>query len=140
MLPESIGCTYANELRELNEGLEHRCTLCRNPTSKAKEEVQKNIMERVKANDPAAYDIWAISILIKESMVLHMNIGPRRLFWEISKRIIYCPIYTERGRVWRRTRKGKFIILWKLLPSVVMLQLGTISVVTRYKMVRPKER
>ena len=49
-----IGCTYANELRELNEGLEHRCTLCRNPTSKLKEEGQKNIMERVKANDPAA--------------------------------------------------------------------------------------
>ncbi len=49
------GCCYANMKREMEEGLEHRCVYCRNPGAKSQEEVDKNIMKRIKKyNDPAA--------------------------------------------------------------------------------------
>jgi tetratricopeptide (TPR) repeat protein len=48
------GCCYANEKRENEQGLKHRCAFCREPKPKSGEEVDKNIMERVKKNDPVA--------------------------------------------------------------------------------------
>ena len=48
------GCVIANQLRELEQGLELKCTYCREPVIKTKEEMNKNIMKRVKANDPVA--------------------------------------------------------------------------------------
>ena len=48
------GCAHANDLREEEEGLEHKCAYCREPVPKTKEELQKNMMKRVKANDPNA--------------------------------------------------------------------------------------
>ncbi len=48
------GCTYANTKREFVAGLEQRCAFCREPLPKTQEEFDKNIMERVKKNDPVA--------------------------------------------------------------------------------------
>jgi TPR repeat protein len=48
------GCQYANEKRENEAGLEHRCAFCREPVAKSDEESHKRIMKRVKKNDPAA--------------------------------------------------------------------------------------
>jgi tetratricopeptide (TPR) repeat protein len=48
------GCDYANNVRESEEGLEHKCPYCREPVPDAQEECEKNLMERVKVNDPVA--------------------------------------------------------------------------------------
>jgi tetratricopeptide (TPR) repeat protein len=48
------GCCYASQMRELNEGLERRCVFCREPLPKSEEEADKNRIERVKKNCPAA--------------------------------------------------------------------------------------
>jgi tetratricopeptide (TPR) repeat protein len=48
------GCDYANQMRELEAGLEHRCTFCREPAPKSEEEYDKIIMKRIKKNDPDA--------------------------------------------------------------------------------------
>ena len=49
-----IGCSYANKKREMEQGLEHKCPYCREPVPTTDEEVEKNYMKRVKADDPAA--------------------------------------------------------------------------------------
>ncbi len=49
-----LGCCDANQKREVEQGLKHRCAFCREPKPKSGEEFEKNIMERVKKNDPAA--------------------------------------------------------------------------------------
>ena len=48
------GCAYANQLREIEQGLEEKCPFCREPMPGTEEEMDKNWMERVKANDPFA--------------------------------------------------------------------------------------
>ena len=48
------GCAYANIKREMEAGLENRCAFCRETVSKTDGKVRKNLMKRVKANDPAA--------------------------------------------------------------------------------------
>ncbi len=48
------GCDFANKMREIEQGLEHRCAFCREPMAESQEEVDKRIMERVKKNDPVA--------------------------------------------------------------------------------------
>jgi len=49
-----FGCDYANQMRENEAGLEHRCAFCREPLAKSKEENEKRVMERIKKNDPVA--------------------------------------------------------------------------------------
>jgi tetratricopeptide (TPR) repeat protein len=49
------GCNYANVKREMEAGLERRCAFCREPVPDRDEEHYKNIMERAKKNDPAAF-------------------------------------------------------------------------------------
>jgi tetratricopeptide (TPR) repeat protein len=49
-----IGCDHANQLRENDQGLEHRCAFCREPISKSQEERDKRKMKRIKQNDPVA--------------------------------------------------------------------------------------
>ncbi len=46
------GCNYANQKREMEGGLERRCPFCREPMAESDEEYNKNVMERVKKNDP----------------------------------------------------------------------------------------
>ena len=48
------GCNYANQMREIAEGLKRRCAFCREPVPKSKEEALKQFVERVKRNDPVA--------------------------------------------------------------------------------------
>ena len=49
------GCDYANQKREVEQGLEHRCAFCREPAPKSSEEHNKRIMDRIKKHsDPAA--------------------------------------------------------------------------------------
>ena len=48
------GCCYANQMREVEQRLEQRCPFCRHPSPKSEEEYEKNVMERVKKNDPVA--------------------------------------------------------------------------------------
>jgi tetratricopeptide (TPR) repeat protein len=48
------GCDYANKKREIEQRLEPRCAFCRNPAPKSEEEYDKNVMERIKENDPVA--------------------------------------------------------------------------------------
>eukprot|EP00577_Skeletonema_sp_RCC1716_P017233 CAMPEP_0113426120 /NCGR_PEP_ID=MMETSP0013_2-20120614/30547_1 /TAXON_ID=2843 ORGANISM="Skeletonema costatum, Strain 1716" /NCGR_SAMPLE_ID=MMETSP0013_2 /ASSEMBLY_ACC=CAM_ASM_000158 /LENGTH=289 /DNA_ID=CAMNT_0000314355 /DNA_START=136 /DNA_END=1005 /DNA_ORIENTATION=+ /assembly_acc=CAM_ASM_000158 len=49
------GCDIANQAHEMNESLPHKCPFCRHPVPKSQEEVVKNIMKRVEANDPIAF-------------------------------------------------------------------------------------
>src|SRR6056300_1222968 len=48
------GCNYANQKREIEGGLEPRCAFCREPLPESQEEFDKNIMNRIKKNDPVA--------------------------------------------------------------------------------------
>jgi tetratricopeptide (TPR) repeat protein len=48
------GCDYANKMREFEAGLQQRCAFCREPMPKTNEEIDKNIMKRIKKNCPVA--------------------------------------------------------------------------------------
>ena len=48
------GCNYANQKREFEAGLQHRCAFCREPAAESQEEYNKRVMERVKKKDPVA--------------------------------------------------------------------------------------
>ncbi len=50
------GCNIANQTREHEAGLEHRCVYCREPAPKSDEEANKRIMKRIKKNDPDAME------------------------------------------------------------------------------------
>jgi tetratricopeptide (TPR) repeat protein len=49
-----LGCNIANQKREIEGGLQHRCAFCREPLAKTKEESNKRMMKRIKKNDPVA--------------------------------------------------------------------------------------
>jgi hypothetical protein len=49
-----LGCNFANQMREHDQGLEHKCAFCREPMAETEEECDKNIMKRIKKNCPAA--------------------------------------------------------------------------------------
>ncbi len=49
-----LGCSYANMLRELEQAQYPKCAFCREPMPKTMEEINHNLMKRVKANDPDA--------------------------------------------------------------------------------------
>ncbi len=48
------GCDHANQKREIEAGLEHRCAFCREPLSKTQKESFKRATKRIKNNDPVA--------------------------------------------------------------------------------------
>ena len=48
------GCSYANQLREIEQGLDQRCAYCREPVPKTDQEEENNVTKRAKANDPVA--------------------------------------------------------------------------------------
>ncbi len=48
------GCNHANEIREIEMRLQHVCLFCREPVPKTDEDGEKQIMQRVEANDPVA--------------------------------------------------------------------------------------
>jgi tetratricopeptide (TPR) repeat protein len=49
-----MGCQYANQKREIEQGLEQKCPYCRELVPKTDQEEEKNITKRAKANDPVA--------------------------------------------------------------------------------------
>jgi hypothetical protein len=49
-----IGCSYATEKREREEGLEHKCPYCRSHAPESEEDAVQMMMPRVMANDPVA--------------------------------------------------------------------------------------
>jgi tetratricopeptide (TPR) repeat protein len=55
------GCVYANELRQLKDNAQRVCPFCRHPYEKNEEEIKKNLMKRIAANDP-----FALCLLGKE--------------------------------------------------------------------------
>ena len=49
------GCNYANQEREIEQGLQPRCAFCREPAPDTDEESDRNVMKRIKKhNDPVA--------------------------------------------------------------------------------------
>jgi hypothetical protein len=48
------GCNYANQKREIEQRLKHRCAFCREPVPESDEESNKRVMERIKKNNPVA--------------------------------------------------------------------------------------
>ena len=48
------GCGYANQKRETEGRLQHKCPFCRKPAPETMEEANKQVMRRVEANDPLA--------------------------------------------------------------------------------------
>jgi hypothetical protein len=48
------GCCYANQKREIEQRLKHRCAFCREPAPKSQEESDKRTRKRIKKNDPVA--------------------------------------------------------------------------------------
>ncbi len=49
------GCEYANQKRQIEQGLEPKCPYCREPVPTTEEEADQNNLKRVKANDPFAF-------------------------------------------------------------------------------------
>ena len=47
------GCAYANKMRQLRENMPRTCPFCRHPIPTTIEEINKNLMTRAAANDPA---------------------------------------------------------------------------------------
>ena len=61
------GCAYANVLRELQKNNQHPlCPFCRHPSAKNDEEIKKNWMRRIAANDTAAMGKMGYSHLEEE--------------------------------------------------------------------------
>jgi tetratricopeptide (TPR) repeat protein len=48
------GCCHANKQREAEQRQENKCPYCREPLPTSQEEMDQNLMKRVKANDPVA--------------------------------------------------------------------------------------
>jgi hypothetical protein len=71
-----IGCGYANKKGEEEQGLERKCPYCREPLPKTKEEIDKNYMTRVKANDPVALFQMGASAAMKGTTRKQLNIRP----------------------------------------------------------------
>eukprot|EP00986_Skeletonema_menzelii_P013027 scaffold7381_cov70-Skeletonema_menzelii.AAC.1 len=48
------GCNYANQKREFEGKLHFKCPFCRKAAPKTKEQINKQLMKRIEANDPVA--------------------------------------------------------------------------------------
>ena len=48
------GCVYSNKVHQWKETMHRTCPFCRRPSAKNEEEIKKNLMKRVQANDPVA--------------------------------------------------------------------------------------
>ena len=49
-----LGCGCANMKREMEQGLEHKCPFCREPSPETQEEAKMIATKRVEVNDPVA--------------------------------------------------------------------------------------
>jgi hypothetical protein len=97
-----LGCSYANQLRELEQGLEQRCPYCRDPLPVTKKESQKNVTKRAKANDPIALCQLGESATMKGTLKEHLNISQMRLDLGIWTHTTIYQFCTVRGKVLRK--------------------------------------
>jgi hypothetical protein len=102
------GCEYANQMRENEEGLEHKCAYCREPVPDSREKAEKYMMKRVKKNDPNAMCFKPPYSTRKGIIKVHLNFGQMLLDWVMPKRIIIYHVCIARGRLLRRTRRSIF--------------------------------
>ncbi len=79
------GCIYANAMREIREGLKQRCVFCREPLINSAEEGDKNVMERVKKNDPVAMRQWGKMHLEREEGIRHLEVDYGIAFEYLTK-------------------------------------------------------
>ena len=80
------GCSYANYLREKEQGLEQKCPYCREELPLTKEdEVHQNYMKRAKANDPVA--LCELGNRCDREGNFEGAVEKRQLHWEILNRI-----------------------------------------------------
>jgi len=81
------GCDYANLIRELKGSLEMKCAFCRHPRI-SDEELEQNLMKRVKASDSAA--MCQIGGYRRNEGItsLHFKITQKQLNWAMLMRII----------------------------------------------------
>ena len=67
------GCSYSNQVREVERKLEHKCPFCRQPVQQRRQH-RDLIMERVEANDPAAiYEKGMLYYEMKGTIRLLLN-------------------------------------------------------------------
>ena len=59
-----MGCVHANDLREEEQGLEHRCVFCREPEPETPEEREPYRKKRLEANDPMA--LYEMGVMCRE--------------------------------------------------------------------------
>mmetsp|Transcript_16035 Transcript_16035/g.27287 ORF Transcript_16035/g.27287 Transcript_16035/m.27287 type:complete len:318 (+) Transcript_16035:274-1227(+) len=59
------GCNYANQKREFEGKLERKCPFCRKLAPSTMDEVDKQTMKRIEANDPVAMRQWGREQYIK---------------------------------------------------------------------------
>jgi hypothetical protein len=97
------GCNYANKKREWEQGLEYKCPYCREPVPDTEEEIDENLMRRIKANDPIALNEMGVKRhnTMKGTMKKRLNIIQRRLDWGMRMRITIYPLCIQRGKVLR---------------------------------------
>ena len=120
------GCNYANDMRELEGKLQHKCPFCRHPAPKSEEEAVQNLMKRVEANDPAALRYMGIARYnegdYKSSFAYLLKgaeLGDVGAHYQISL------LYGDGKGVEKDVKKE--VYLWKRLPLVDISVLGTIS-------------
>jgi hypothetical protein len=119
------GCEYANLKRQMEEGLAQRCAFCREPLPRWQEEVDKNIMKRIKKNDPDAMTHMG------KKLYEEGDFGKALEYWtnsvelgDTSAHFCVGGLYYD-GNGWRRMRKKQFTTLNRQ-QSVVILRLEAI--------------
>lgn len=116
------GCTYANQMREIEAKLEIKCPFCREPTT-SPEENEILLMKRVKANDPVALKEAGTKCYVKgdykrafEYLTRAVELGNARAHYDLS--IMY-----RKGRGVEKDEKRMFIT-WDRLPLAGTWKLG----------------
>jgi hypothetical protein len=64
-----------------------RCPFCREPAPRGKDEANKRVMKRIKANDPDAINYMGDNVMIKGITMLHLIMQQKRLNWVMRLRI-----------------------------------------------------
>ena len=82
------GCSYANFVREIEHGLEHRCPYCREPSLKTEEEENQCIRKRAKAIDPVAICGLGNKCYLEGDYQLAVKYLQRQLNWEMQMHIM----------------------------------------------------
>ncbi len=100
MLQQNIclGCDYANQIRELEQGLERRRPYCRHPSPKSQGEANQDMMVRQTILSHSVK--WVPRMLYDEGIMKDLfNIGLRQLRWGILVRIMNYRVRIAGGKL-----------------------------------------